>query len=72
MEPFVERRKTPVLTEEQIEEIAERAAERAVAKMTDHMYREIGKTVFQKFVWILGVVAVGLSLYAANKGWIKP
>ena len=32
----IERRKTPVLSEEQIEEIAERAAEKAVEKMTNH------------------------------------
>lgn len=48
------------LTEEQMEEIADRAAEKAVAKMTGKMYQEVGKTVVGKFFWIVGLLAVGI------------
>lgn len=59
------------LTDEQIERIAERAAEKAVAKLTDHVYREVGKSVVQKFVWIVGALAVGLFIWAKSQGFIK-
>lgn len=59
-----------VLTEEQIEEIAERAAERAMRKLTDHMYKEVGRGVVNKLFWIIGVISVGLYLWLKQKGVI--
>ena len=56
------------LTEEQIEEIAERAAERAMRKLTDHMYKEVGRGVVSKLFWIIGVISVGLYLWLKQKG----
>lgn len=56
------------LTEEQIEEIAERAAERAMKKLTDHMYKEVGRGVVNKLFWIIGVISVGLYLWLKQKG----
>lgn len=58
------------LTEEQIEEIAERAAERAMKKLTDHMYKEVGRGVVSKLFWIIGVISVGLYLWLKQKGVI--
>jgi hypothetical protein len=58
------------LTEEQIEEIAERAAERAMAKLTDHMYKQVGKGVVNKLFWIVGVISVGLYLWLKQKGLV--
>jgi hypothetical protein len=58
------------LTEDQIEEIAERAAERAMQKLTDHMYKQVGKSVVGKFFWIVGVISVGLYLWLKHKGII--
>lgn len=48
------------LTDEQIEAIAERAAAKAIAKLTGMMYQEIGKTVASKFFWIVGAIVVGV------------
>jgi transposase len=59
-----------VLTEEQIEEIAERAAERAMQKLTDHMYKQVGKSVVSKLFWIVGVISVGLYLWLKQKGLV--
>lgn len=56
------------LTEEQIEEIAERAAERAMKKLTDHMYKEVGRGVVNKLFWIVGVISVGLYMWLKQKG----
>jgi ribosome recycling factor len=57
-----------MLTEDQIEEIAERAAERAMQKLTDHMYKQVGKSVVSKLFWIVGVISVGLYLWLKQKG----
>jgi hypothetical protein len=59
-----------MLTEDQIEEIAERAAERAMQKLTDHMYKQVGKSVVSKLFWIVGVISVGLYLWLKQKGII--
>lgn len=59
------------LTDEQIESIAERAAEKAVAKLTDQVYREVGRGVVSKFVWIVGALVVALFLWAKTQGYVK-
>ena len=78
-----ERRKSVPLTDEQIEEIAEAAAEKAVQKMTTEIaeaaaekavqkmttdiYAAIGKGVTRKFLVLLGAVVVGLWLFLNGK-----
>ena len=66
-----ERRRSPHLTNEQIDEIAERAAAKAVEKLTDHAYRAVGKSIVEKLFWIVGVLCAGGYLWAQGKGWIK-
>lgn len=58
------------LTEEQIEEIAERAAERAMKKLADHMYKEVGRSVVNKFFWVVGIISVGMYLWLKQKGLV--
>jgi hypothetical protein len=57
-----ERRSAFPLTDEQIEAIAERAAERALEKV----YASIGKSVVQKVLWVVG--AASLAVFAYFKG----
>lgn len=59
------------LTDEQIEQIAERAADRAVEKLTNEAYKSIGKNVVQKFLWIVGVCAAALYFWLQQKGLVK-
>ena len=59
------------LTDAQIERIAEKAADKAVAKLTERVYRDVGKSVIQKFVWIVGAVSIALFLWLQSKGFIK-
>lgn len=66
-----ERRVHEWLTEEQIELIAERAATRAVSKMTDQLYREVGRGVISKMLYLVGVVTVAAWAWAHNQGWAK-
>lgn len=66
-----ERRTHEWLTEEQIEIIAERAASRAMLKMTDQIYREVGKGVISKLLYMVGVTAVALWAWAHANGWLK-
>lgn len=62
---------TTHLTEEQIDEIAEKAAEKAVAKMTNIIYQEVGKGVINRLLWFVGVAAVAFYAFAEGKGWLK-
>ena len=60
----------PLLDESELEKIAERAAEKAIEKLTNHVYQEVGKSVISKFVYIVGACSVGLYLWMKSKGVI--
>ena len=66
-----ERRQSSGLTDDDIERIAERAAELAVKKVTQDAYAMVGKTIVDKVVWVIGVCAVSLFFWLAGKGVIK-
>lgn len=55
------------LTEREIA-IARRAAEMAIAQLSDEFYKQVGKTFIQKFVIALGLFVVGFGI---ARGWIK-
>ena len=57
-----ERRKAPALTDEQIEHIAQRAAELAVQKMTTEIYASVGKTILHKIFWAVGVIVTAMTI----------
>lgn len=59
------------LSDAQLERIAEKAAAKAVEKMTGKMYEEVGRNVVSKGLTILGVIAVSLITYLYGKGVIK-
>ena len=52
------------LTDEQIEAIAERAAEVAFEKI----YQEVGKSVLKKLAWLTGAAVVGLAMWLGGHG----
>ena len=60
----------PLLDDSELEKIAERAAEKAIKKLTNHVYQEVGKSVISKFVYIVGACSVGLYLWMKSKGVI--
>ena len=62
---------TITLSEEQMEDIAEKAAEKALKKISDMAYREVGKSVVSKLLYIIGVLAVAAYLYLQSHGWVK-
>ena len=51
-----ERRTIVNLSDEQMDMIAERAAEHALAKV----YEEVGKSIVKKLFWVVGAGALGL------------
>ena len=57
-----------ILTEEQLDRIAEKAADKAVAKITNQVYQQIGKSVVTKMTWLLGACAVGIGLWLKSEG----
>ena len=62
---------TANLPEEQIDQIAEKAAEKAIEKLTSHVYQEVGKSVVSKLFYIIGACAVGLYLFLKSKGVVQ-
>ena len=62
-----ERRRLP-LSEDQIEEIAEKAAEKAIEKLTNHVYQEVGRSIVSKLFYIVGACSLGAYLWLKNKG----
>ena len=65
-----DRRVNLSLTDVEIEYIAEKAAAKAVAKMTTMLYQEVGRGVINKIFWIVGISAVGFYVYLQQKGII--
>ena len=61
-----DRRRAPLLTDDQIEHIAQKAAELAVQKMTTEVYASVGRSVLQKVFWIVGVIATAMVLGNAS------
>ncbi len=50
------------LTDDQIEAIAERAAEVALEKV----YTEVGKSVLKKLAWLTGAAVLGLAMWLSS------
>ena len=60
----------PMLNDTAIERIAEKAAEKAIKKLTNHVYQEVGRSVISKFIYIVGACSLGLYLWLKSKGVI--
>lgn len=57
------------LSDEQIELIAEKAAQKAVAKLTEEFYKQVGKSVVDKFLIVLGAATLaGIIWFRQIKG----
>jgi tetrahydromethanopterin S-methyltransferase subunit G len=52
------------LTEHDIDEIAEKAAERALEKV----YAQVGQNILKKITWLLGIAAIGLVMWLGGNG----
>ena len=61
----------PLLDPVSIDEIADKAAEKAVEKLTKDAYAAIGKGVVNKIYVIVGVIAAAAYLWLSSKGFIK-
>ncbi|MFC4518619.1 hypothetical protein [Cupriavidus pinatubonensis] len=55
----------PKLTEEQIDEIAERAAQVAL----ERVYTQIGKSVVSKFLWLVGAGTLAVAAWLNGAGY---
>lgn len=62
-----ERRHTPMLSEDQIEKIAERAAQVAL----ERVYTQIGKSVVSKVLWFAGAATLALAAWLNGSGHLK-
>lgn len=62
-----DRRKEIQLSDEQIDIIAEKAADRAVKKLTDDAYKAIGKSVIEKLFAGIGVCFLAFYFWLEHK-----
>ncbi len=69
--PGTDRRTPMALSDEQIDTIAERAAEKAIEKMTANLYQEIGRSFVKKLLTLLGALTVAVAIWATQKGIVK-
>lgn len=53
-----------VLSDAQMDAIADRAATR----VEDKFYRNVGRKLVEKILWLLGIVVVGLTVFLTGKG----
>ena len=60
-------RQFPQLSDDQIERIAERAAQVALEKV----YTSIGKSVVSKFLWLVGAGALAVAAWMNGSGHLK-
>jgi hypothetical protein len=61
----------PPLTDTEIDIIAEKAAERAVTKMTNEIYLSVGKGVVTKFLYVAGALTMAFYFYLKGKGIVS-
>lgn len=52
------------LTEDEIEALVERVTKHVV----ENFYKEVGRNVVQKFLWLVGVVTVSVATYLGLTG----
>lgn len=64
---MVERRANAGLTEDEINAIAERAAERALEKV----YSDVGKSAVKFVLWVVGAGVLALLAYLGATGKLK-
>lgn len=62
-----ERREPTRLSQEQINVIAERAAEVAI----ERVYTAIGKSVVKKFFWLVGAASLAVAAWLIGSGRLK-
>ena len=60
-----------MLTETEMDQLAERAAQKAVKRMTEEAYREVGRQTLRGVTYIVGVLTVAGLLWLANHGYLK-
>ena len=58
---------TEITLTDREEAIAKRAAKLAIEEMSGEFYKKVGKTVVEKLLIWVGILAVG---FVAGKGWI--
>jgi hypothetical protein len=62
-----ERRQYAHLSDEQVERIAERAAEVAL----ERVYTNVGKSVVKSFLWLVGAGALAVAAWLNGSGHLK-
>jgi hypothetical protein len=66
-----ERRSGLSISRDQLDSIAEHAAERAIEKMKDAFFKELGRKALQFLIWLGGALVVGVFAWAQSSGLLR-
>jgi len=66
-----ENRKVYTMTGDQIEKVAEIAAQKALNKVSTDFFVYVGKGIFARAFWIVGASGLALYFWLQSKGFIK-
>lgn len=61
-------RRRIIISEAQMNRIAEKAADLAVKKVTDEAFKQVGKQVISKILWMVGVLVVAAWVWYSRGG----
>jgi hypothetical protein len=56
------------LSDAQMEAIAEKAAQKAIEKLTSHVYQQVGRSVVSKLLYLVGACTLGVYFWLQTKG----
>jgi hypothetical protein len=59
------------MTEAEMDQLAEKAAEKAIKRMTEEAYREVGRQTLKGVTYIVGVLTLVCIIWLANHGYLK-
>ena len=60
-----------MLTEQQLEQVAEKAAIKAVELFRNQFYRGVGAAVVGRALWLIGAMTLAVALWLSSRGVLK-
>jgi len=54
-----------------LEKASEVGADKALRKFTDQVYQNVGKTMVKRFMEVVGMLIIAVTVFAFKQGWFK-
>jgi hypothetical protein len=60
------------MSETEMDQLADKAADRAVKRMTEEAYREVGRRTLRGLFYIVGVLTMAVIVWLVKHGYLTP